>query len=235
MKVADEIAGLPPDQDSGEPEEPDRGAPRSWARVAALVAAMCFLAGVIGWWIGQTEDPSFSEVDVGFLDDMSRHHDGAINLGFAYLGSESDAVVGHFAREIVTTQSQEVAIMNGLLGEAGAAGAPDDGVVMDWMGAPVPVARMPGMPTTADLDALRSARALEADDRFTRLMIEHHAAGVEMADYEARNGDNATVTRLAAAMSRIQRTEIAELNGRRAALGLERIDVQLGTAHGYGE
>jgi uncharacterized protein (DUF305 family) len=193
--------------------------PRPW-QVVALGVALCFLAGVIGWWIAQPDDPSFNPVDVGFLSDMETHHRGAIELGFTYLGREHDSLVGHFAREIVLGQSQELAVMNSLLGETGSPASTSDDVAMEWMGHAVAPAQMPGMASDADVEELRAAQGLDADDRFTRLMIVHHAAGVTMAQYAAEHGENAKVRQLAASMARVQRTEIIEMNNRREELGL---------------
>ena len=68
-----------------------------------LVVALCFLAGVVGWWLNEPDDESFGAVDVGFLSDMETQHNGAIALGFAYLDREHDPLVGHFAREIAVS------------------------------------------------------------------------------------------------------------------------------------
>lgn len=80
------------------------------------------------------------------------------------------------------------------------------------------------MPTTAEMNQLRSSQGLDADEVFTRLMINHHAAGVAMADYEAAHGENEAVKRLAVAMAKLQRAEISEMNSRRKALGLQPVD-----------
>jgi uncharacterized protein (DUF305 family) len=50
-------------------------------------------------------------------------------------------------------------------------------------------------------------------------MINHHAAGIAMADYEAAHGENDNVGRLAASMARNQRSELAgdEYAARRSA------------------
>ena len=194
--------------------------PRPW-QVVVLGLALCFLAGVIGWWIAQPDDPSFNRVDVGFLSDMETHHRGAIELSFTYLGREHDSLVGHFAREIVLGQSQELAVMNSLLDQAGNQPSTADDVAMEWMGHPVPPAQMPGMANDADVEALRAAQGLEADDRFTRLMIVHHAAGAAMGRYAAEHGENAKVKELASALAKVQLTEITEMNNRRVELGLE--------------
>ena len=50
-------------------------------------------------------------------------------------------------------------------------------------------------------------------------MITHHEAGIEMADYAARNGSNDAVRELARKMAKTQRFEIREMNLRRRFLG----------------
>ena len=209
--------------------------PRRW-QVVVLVVALCFVAGVVGWMIGRPSDPKFNDVDVGFLSDMQYHHGGAVGLGFEYLKNQHDPLVTHFAREIIVGQSQEISTMNSYLDQAGGEDDPkvNDDVAMDWMGEPVPKDEMPGMPTEADVDRLRAATGLGADDVFTELMMEHHAGGVAMADYAAEHGENGAVKRLAVSMAKLQRAEIAEMNSRRTALGLAPVDVgALERAHSH--
>lgn len=204
--------------------ERERRWPIGVGQTIALIVALCFLAGALGWGVSQPADEKFSPVDVGFLSDMSTHHGGAIALSFDYLGRENDSQVGHFAREIVLAQSQEIAVMNSLLNQAGTQPSGSDDIAMEWMGHAVAPGRMPGMPTPEEAAALRASTGLAADDAFTRLMILHHAAGAEMGEYAARHGENARVKKLAAAMAQVQRTEINEINSRRRALGLPAVD-----------
>jgi uncharacterized protein (DUF305 family) len=212
-----------------------RHGPAVW-QVVVLVVALCFLAGVVGWWLNEPDDESFSKVDVGFLTDMETHHNGAINMSFDYLDRSHDPVVKHFAQEIISSQSQELAAMNTYLNRAGGADVAGDGsVAMAWMGHPVRPADMPGMPTKDELAQLDASSGLEADDLFTHLMIRHHAGGIAMADYAAEHGEHPGVRNLAAAMAKVQGTEINEINTRRVALGLPRIPQseiqQLETVH----
>ncbi len=194
--------------------------PARW-QVVALVVALCFLAGVVGWWLNKPDDESFSKVDIGFLTDMETHHNGAINMSFDYLDRSHDPVVKHFAQEIISSQSQELASMNSYLNRAGGAAVAGDGsVAMAWMGHPVRPADMPGMPSKAELAQLDESSGLQADDLFTHLMIRHHAGGIAMADYAAANGEYSGVRDLARTMAKVQRTEINEMNVRRVALGL---------------
>lgn len=221
--ATDQPAGTP--TRSRRPEIP-------FARIVVGGLALLFLAGIVGWWIAQPTDETFSNVDSGFLADMTDHHQGAINLGFAYLHNEHDQVVGNMAREIITDQSQEVGLMNTLLGDAGDPATIGDGVAMDWMGEAVSSSEMPGLATKAQFDELRAATGLEADELFTRLMIEHHAAGVGMADYAAAQGENERVRRFARGIAHVQRGEIKEMNLRREQLGLEPVEPDFDVIHG---
>ena len=133
---------------------------------------------------------------------METHHNGAINMSFDYLDRSHDPVVKHFAQEIISSQSQELAAMNSYLNQAGGADVAGDGsVAMAWMDHPVRPADMPGMPTKAELAELDESSGLAADDLFTHLMIRHHAGGIGMAEYAAEHGENAGVRNLARTMA----------------------------------
>ena len=123
--------------------------------------------------------------------------------------------------------------MNNLLEAAGPHDSVGDGIAMDWMGEAVPSRNMPGMATQADLDALTASTGLDADDRFTRLMIAHHAGGVAMAEFAAQAGENDKVKRFAATMARVQRTEINEMNQRRVLLGLAPVTPDFTATHAH--
>ena len=208
---------------------------RGWGRPPiAFFVALILLAGLLGFLVGQRDGESYNDVDVGFLADMTVHHEGAISLGFDYLRNEHDPLVGHFAREIVFLQAQQIATMNSLLEDAGDPERASDDIAMDWMGNPVASARMPGLATEAEFAELRAAQGLAADEVFTRLMLRHHAAGAAMAAYAAEHGSNHTVRELASSMATVQRLEITELQQRRTALGLPAVDtadVELHTTH----
>ncbi len=203
------------------PSTPTRRPPIPFSRYVVGGLVLVFLAGLVGWWIGQPGEESFSNVDSGFLADMTDHHQGAINLAFEYLHNESSPVIGNIAREIITDQSSQIGLMNSLLGEAGNPSTVGDGIAMDWMGETVPSSEMPGLATQAQFDELRAATGLEADDLFTRLMIQHHAAGVAMSDEAAAQGENDRVRRFARGVAALQRGEIKDMNLQRERLGLE--------------
>jgi uncharacterized protein (DUF305 family) len=200
--------------------------------VALVVVAAVLTCGVT-LWLTDDGNEAFNDVDVGFLADMTTHHQGAIRLAFDYLPREHDDVAGHIAREIILDQAVEISTMNQQLSNAVDDDDPvlNDGVAMEWMGEPVAPRDMPGMPSEDELTSLEAASGVDADDWFTSLMIRHHAAGAAMADYEADHGENDTVRRFAENIAKIQRTEIAELNASREKLGLAKIDADASSGH----
>ena len=214
---AEEAAALDDEEPAGPEPMPWR---LSWVRTVVVIAVVGFACGVIGYLIGRPTDPSFDDVDTGFLADMTDHHSGALTLAFAYLPHGQDPTLTSMARGIITDQSQEIGTMNGLLDQAGNPSTVGDGIAMDWMGHSVPSGSMPGLATKADYSRLATESGLTADDDFSRLMIVHHDAGAEMAEYAAQHGENDTVRELARKMAKTQRFEIAEMNLRRQALGL---------------
>ncbi|MBM3671365.1 MAG: DUF305 domain-containing protein [Actinobacteria bacterium] len=206
-------------------------------RVIALVLTVAFIAGVIGWRIGEPDAPDLSDVDIGFLSDMTTHHSGALTLGFAYLSRDNDATVAHIAREIVTDQSIEINFMTRRLALADdderVAEIAGDDVAMEWMGERYAPTEMPGLATTDELDELRSLTGTDADDLFSRLMIDHHTAGIEMATYEAEHGSDEATRRAARAMAEVQRREVNELNAAREELGLEAYEPETDPGHSH--
>jgi uncharacterized protein (DUF305 family) len=212
---------VPDDETADVPSDERSRWPFGVAQTLVLVVLCVAIAGVIGWQIGnRPTTESFNDADAGFLEDMIVHHNGAVSLGLEYLPREHDPTVGHFAREIVTGQSGEIAVMNLLVSDAGNPAIATNGVAMEWMGEPMQPDQMPGMATTADYDELRAATGVTADEVFTRLMIDHHAAGIAMARRVVTAGENPRVRHFASTMAKVQETEIAEMNRRRVALGL---------------
>jgi uncharacterized protein (DUF305 family) len=214
----------PPAGPTADEQEPPERPRRPRAAIAAFVVALCFLAGVVGWRIGRSDPPPADDVSVGFLDDMGYHHQQALVLSFAYLeGDPSDWFLAHTAREIVQQQSYELGIMNDRLQASASTGSPE--TAMDWMGMKLAPADMPGLASDDDIAALRDARGEEADELFSRLMMLHHAAGIDMADAAAADADDPFVRELAARMAEFQRIEIREMAAERAEQGMPEVDL----------
>ena len=162
-----------------------------------LGAAVLFLGVAAGYaFFGGDRGSSGSTVDVGFLQDMRAHHDQAVSMAFTYLekpAGEQDPVLRSIAKTIIADQQFENGYMVGLLLDMGADPANETGQAMAWMDQPVPLERMPGMATQAQLDELQAATGAEADALFVELMAAHHEGGIHMAEHAAEHGSRADV------------------------------------------
>jgi uncharacterized protein (DUF305 family) len=195
--------------------------PPSLPQAVILIAALCLVAGVLGWRLAEDDHPGRGSVDAGFLEDMQTHHLQALEIGYAYLEHGSDPTLRHIARDIISTQGIEVGQMRSVMSEWGYQSTPDpEGTAMTWMHEPHPAQQMPGLATGADLDRLRNAQGAEADDLFTQLMIRHHEGGVHMAEFAATDAQTSNIRNFARGMAAGQRSEIGEINAVRRELGL---------------
>ena len=103
------------------------------------------------------------------------------------------------AKTIIADQQFENGYMVGLLLDMGADPANETGQAMAWMDQPVPLERMPGMATQAQLDELQAATGAEAGALFVELMAAHHEGGIHMAEHAAEHGSRADVRSLPSA------------------------------------
>ncbi|MFI6214080.1 DUF305 domain-containing protein [Nocardia brasiliensis] len=173
-----------------------------WIRGAAFVSA-AFALLVLGAALRplvlpekHTATPVLSTVEIGFVQDMTAHHQQALIM-VQRLDPAVDPTVLRLAQQLDSTQRLEIGTMLGWLRLANA--APMSARPMAWMHAdetaaqhhslPVaqtepkapPGAGMPGMATTTELDALATARGRDAEILFLQLMYRHHRGGIAMA------------------------------------------------------
>ncbi|HET9770926.1 MAG TPA: DUF305 domain-containing protein [Acidimicrobiia bacterium] len=190
------------------------------ARLLALVAALLFLAGVVGYRIGQPDRPGAGSADVGFLQDMIVHHEQAIALSYRTVNEATDFEVRGFAKDILVSQQYEIGLMEAYLGRWGHPRDSGRTLGMAWAGTPHPKGAMIGMATAQELQALERATGPEVDDRFLRLMIAHHHDGVLMGEAVLDRGSDGDVRELATRIVTAQRSEISEMQATRRRLGL---------------
>jgi uncharacterized protein (DUF305 family) len=187
--------------------------------VQALVfaVALAFLTSVVvvRW---TDREPRPNAASVGFFDDMTTHHYQALAMSRVYQRYGTDRIIGIIADEIDFEQSGDIRVMQNALRDWHVDTTPT--VAMQWMDMAVPQNAQPGMATKAQMAALKAARGPTLDDQFTRLMINHHAAGAAMADSAVRRANRHEVRDLATVMRNNQRYEIEELQHERDRLGL---------------
>jgi len=215
----------PPD-DPDEPGEAERAVDdrpgRGWlVRAAVVVMAFSFLAGAVGYAIGvrQEKTPS-NATDVGFLVDMSDHHDQAVTMALTVYNRTTDPTIRGFAQDVLVFQRSELGRMAAYLEDHDAV-RPDydpDRPAMAWMGMPMAASRMTGMASEDQLTALAEATGRDLDLMFLDLMTVHHRGGIEMADYAAVHAADPRVRTLATRIARQQTSEIEEYAQYRATI-----------------
>ena len=213
------------DPEVGPGDEPDGPSGRfgllTPLRVVALGVAVAFLAGAIGWAVAERNRDPLNDVDVGFMQDMGYHHDQAVQMSLLLLAKDGvPSDLRHFAQEIIMDQRFEQGIFNAILDRFGYPAEPGD-EVMGWMGMePMPRDAMEGLATDDQMQQLRDTEGTDAEALWIALMTEHHLAGLHMADWAARHGQDATVRNLARAMVRGQRSEVIDIDRYRRREGL---------------
>lgn len=188
----------------------------------ALGLASLILGVGIGYFVGhRNASPAYNEVDVGFLQDMRYHHEQAVDMSWFYItsGDETNPRLRLFAEEILFGQQLENGRIVQMLRNFGEAEANDTGTAMQWMGMPIPIERMPGLATDEQLDDFAAAEDDDASRIFAALMIEHHRAGIDMAEFVVANGENADVASFARSMITGQSAEIDAMEAVLAELG----------------
>jgi uncharacterized protein (DUF305 family) len=197
--------------------------PMTVLRVVVLIVAFAFLAGAVGYLVGDrhgSADP-LSATDVGFMQDMGYHHDQAVQMSQILLGKDGiDPNLAAYAMEIVIGQRTEMGVFTATLDRFGHSSSPGR-TAMGWMGGPgVPLNSMDGLATKAQMAALTKAKGKEAVALWIALMTEHHLGGIHMADYEARHGHDNTTRNLAKAMVDTQHGEVIDIQDYRTRVKL---------------
>ncbi|MEJ3657166.1 DUF305 domain-containing protein [Actinomycetes bacterium KLBMP 9759] len=214
---------MTPERVTGELEPSERFRP--WHRIVVITAVSLtlLLVGAIFGMIVRLPDtpaapPETGSVDVGFAQDMTVHHQQAVQMAGWERDHSNDPVVIQLAADIEATQTGQIGRMQGWLELWGAASLPTGGH-MAWMaGAPgghghdgstpaTAVPTMPGMATSQELRDLRAATGPDLDIKFLQLMLRHHQGGAAMLSYAAERATVPQVRNLAAQMQSSQASE----------------------------
>lgn len=210
-------AGAPP----APPEEPaealptdvaDAGGGWSGLQVVGLVAVVAVVAVIAGVVLAGRvgAPPGADSVDVGFMQDMTTHHEQAVQMASIAAENGDDPIVRDFAREVLIFQQKEIGYMEALLEDWGQWPFPTGRTAMTWMGMSSTPEQMPGMQPDDAVRAMRDITGPAADAEFLRRMTDHHRGGIHMAEYAAANAEDPRVRDLAARMARVQQSEIQE-------------------------
>jgi uncharacterized protein (DUF305 family) len=217
------VTTLPPVDDLPPAPSTDVREPR-WVRPFVIAAAVLvlLLVGATGGLLigraGQPTVPGADSVDVGFLQDMSVHHQQAVEMASWERDHTTDPELRQLAYDIESTQTGQIGRMQGWLELWGASAQPVGRSYMTWMaGTPgsahdhtvtaAGVVTMPGMASADDLKKLRSSTSKALDVLFLQLMLRHHEGGAGMLSYAAQDASQESVRNLAAQMLSAQTAE----------------------------
>lgn len=161
--------------------------------------------------------------DIGFAQAMMKHHDEALMLATLAMHSR-DPRIEKLSHAIAMAQSHERGLMQGWLSAWGKPVIPA-GKAMDWVDFPTGKrsvedlnyisrckasgdGRMPGSPNVADYERLGGSTGAQKDQLFLELMIKHHEAAVDMANFAGRHAQSDLIKGLT---NRIKREQLKEL------------------------
>ena len=207
------------------------------AVVLSLAAVVMLLIGAtIGLALGGSDygaassstQPAANSVDVGFLRDMSVHHEQGVLLSHIVQTNGGSSEVAFIAYDIEYQQTSQIGQMGGFLQLWGyplnnpnppmAWMTPDAGHNMAGMtamsidpAAAAAGATMPGMATRDEIAELKTLRGAASDTLYLQLMIRHHQGGVPMMQYAATYATNPVVKNMASKMAASQVAEITSM------------------------
>ncbi len=136
--------------------------------------------------------------DLQFLDTMTAHHTGAVEMAKLVDGRTQNADMKKFAADIIRDQEKEIAQMTGWR-EKWFAGKP-----------PAMNMEMPGMADSMKMDMpkLTSSKNKEFDLAFIDMMTPHHAGAVTMAKEALTKAEHPEIKSLANQIIKAQDAEI---------------------------
>ncbi|WGD36579.1 DUF305 domain-containing protein [Lysinibacter sp. HNR] len=197
-------------------------------RLVIAASITVFIVVVVALIVGRATSPTANatpgnlSADAGFSRDMQFHHDQAVEMALIIRDNTDDEQIRRLAYDIATSQAQQSGQMFGWLASWG---LPQNSSQpqMEWMAdsghkhdTTTLVGRnpglMPGMASAAEITELTNLRGVEAERLFLDLMIEHHRAGVEMAEAILERTQTEVVRNLAQAIVTAQSGEIVYMN-----------------------
>ncbi|HQU81798.1 MAG TPA: DUF305 domain-containing protein [Pyrinomonadaceae bacterium] len=140
--------------------------------------------------------------DLQFIDTMTAHHSGAVDMAKMVDGRTQNADLKKFAAEIIKDQEKEIAEMK------------------EWRekwfkGAPRAMnMEMPGMMDSMkmDMSKLSNSKDKSFDLAFIEMMIPHHAGAVSMAKEALTKSEKPEIKTLAGNIIKAQEAEIKMMN-----------------------
>ncbi len=136
--------------------------------------------------------------DLQFLDTMTHHHQGAVEMAKKVDGQTQNAELKKFAAQIISDQEKEIGQMKDWR-EKWFAGKPS--AINMGMGGMMDSMKM-------DMTKLSNAKAKDFDLAFIAMMIPHHEGAITMSNEALKKSEKAEIKTLAAQIIKTQEAEI---------------------------
>jgi uncharacterized protein (DUF305 family) len=139
--------------------------------------------------------------DLQFMDTMTHHHEGAIQMSEMVLNKSNNAELKKFAVKIVEDQKKEIAQMKDWRDKWFAEKPPAKNMEMSSV----------KMMTGDSMKKMESASGKEFDLQFLDMMIPHHSDAVTMSQEALQKGEHAEIKTLANRIIKAQEAEIRQM------------------------
>jgi uncharacterized protein (DUF305 family) len=184
---------------------------KTWLALLAALALIALAAVAAGCGgndetTGSQSSPMGNQTDVAFINDMSAHHQGAIDMAKLAQSKAEHPEIKQLADDIVGAQEGEISVMNTIrddmrnMGEHGDAHMDMDEAAM-------------GM--DMDMNALENAKPF--DKAFIDAMVPHHQGAIAMAKELLDKGEQSALRKMANDIISAQTKEIAQMREWRKA------------------
>lgn len=158
---------------------------------------------------------AYTAADVEFMSGMVSHHSQAIAMARLAPMRAGSETIRTLAARIINAQQDEIAIMQMWLADRQQPVPPaNPNGMTHQMGGMTHTMLMPGMLTAEQVQLLGRSAGAEFDERFLRLMIQHHRGATEMVRQlfaVPGAGENDVVFKFASDVNVDQSTEIARM------------------------
>jgi len=158
-------------------------------------------------------DAAHNDQDVMFAQQMTVHHQSAIDMAKMATTKTSSQEVKTLAASIEAAQGPEIKTMTSWLSAWGAPATADSS-----MGGMDHSMDMPGMMTSEQMSQLDAATGAAFDKLFLQMMTTHHEGAIEMAKTEQAKGSNPQAIALAGDIETSQTAEVAQMRRMLAAM-----------------
>ena len=177
---------------------------KTWLVLLAALAVLALAAVAAGCGDDESSGPSSAmgnTTDVAFINDMTAHHQGAIDMAKLAQSKAEHPEIKQLADDIVSAQNAEISVMKTIRDDMHNMGGHGDDAHMGMDDH--------AMGMDMDMTALEGAKPF--DKAFIDAMVPHHQGAIAMAKELLKKGEQPGLRKMADDIISAQTKEIAEM------------------------